>query len=73
MAAILNVDQISDSTGTRPVQFPIGVSSTFYESKITIDFNYTISENHNAFSAGPITVADGVEVTVNDGSVWTVV
>ena len=39
----------------------------------TISANYTVPTNYNALSAGPVTVNSGVSVTVNSGSVWTVV
>ena len=73
MAGTLSVDQITDSTGTRPVEFPVGVSSVFYETKATLDFDYTITTGYNAMTAGPITIADGVEITVSGDSVWTIV
>lgn len=73
MAGILNVDEIADSTGTRPVNFSVGVSSVFYESKALLDFDYTITPGYNAMTAGPITIADGVEVTLTGDSVWTIV
>jgi hypothetical protein len=44
-----------------------------YEMSATISSNYSVSSGNNALSAGPITIADGVTVTVPDGSVWTVV
>lgn len=44
-----------------------------YENAATISANYTIGSGNNAISAGPITVASGVTVTVPSGSVWTVV
>lgn len=44
-----------------------------YENAQIITSNYTISAGSNAMSAGPITIADGVTVTVLDGSIWTVV
>jgi hypothetical protein len=44
-----------------------------YENSATISANYTIGSGNNAMSAGPITVASGVTVTVPTGSVWTVV
>ena len=46
---------------------------TLYENTTTIAADYTISSNANAMNAGPVTVADGVTVTVPVGSVWTVV
>jgi hypothetical protein len=33
----------------------------------------TIIEDYNAISAGPVTVDEGVTVTVPEGSTWTVV
>lgn len=45
----------------------------FYENDITLNSNYTISTNKNAMSAGAITIASGVTVTVPSGSTWTVV
>jgi len=44
-----------------------------WENAITISADYTIGTNNNAVSAGPITVASGVVVTVPPGSVWTIV
>lgn len=44
-----------------------------YENSNTISANYSITSGNNAMSAGPITVANGVVVTVPDGSTWTVV
>jgi hypothetical protein len=39
----------------------------------TVSENYTIPTGSNASSAGPVTVADGVAVTVSSGSRWVVV
>jgi hypothetical protein len=44
-----------------------------WENNTTISSNYTIATGNNAMSAGPITVASGVVVTVPSGSRWTVV
>lgn len=44
-----------------------------WENQKTISANYTITTDYNAVSAGPITVATGVTVTVPTGSTWTVV
>ena len=44
-----------------------------YENSNTISANYTIGTGNNAMSAGPITVATGVTVTVPTGSTWVVV
>ena len=39
----------------------------------TISANYTIPSGYNGVSAGPVTVASGVTVTVSSGSAWAVV
>ena len=39
----------------------------------TISTNYTVPVGYNGLSAGPITIADGVTVTVSDGSAWSIV
>lgn len=38
----------------------------------TIDTNFTIPSTKNALSVGPITIADGVTVTIEDGASWVV-
>lgn len=45
----------------------------FWENDITLSTNYTITTNKNAMTAGPITIANGVTITVPNGSTWTVV
>jgi hypothetical protein len=50
-----------------------GPSIKAYENASTITENYTVTAGSNSMSAGPITIADGVTVTVPDGSTWTVV
>jgi hypothetical protein len=39
----------------------------------TISANYTIPAGYNGMSAGPITISDGVVVTIPDGSSWSIV
>jgi len=39
----------------------------------TVNTSYTIPTGYNAVSAGPMTIASGVTVTVPSGSVWVVV
>lgn len=45
----------------------------FYENDQTVTVNYTITTGKNAMTAGPVTIADGVSVTIPDGSTWTIV
>ena len=44
-----------------------------YEHSNTISANYSISSGNNAMSAGPVSVASGITVTIPSGSVWTIV
>ena len=70
----------ADSTAATGVKWaaPAGGGSNItaqglWENNTTISSNYSITSGNNAMSAGPITVASGVTVTVPTGSVWTVV
>lgn len=45
----------------------------FFENDQTVTTNYSISASHNAMTAGPITVNNGVTVTVPSGVRWVVV
>lgn len=49
------------------------IGSIFYENAQTVSSNYTITSGNNAMSAGPITIATGVTVTVPTGSNWVIV
>ena len=49
------------------------INGIFWENDQTVTTNYTITNNKNAMSIGPITIANGVTVTVGDGEVWTIV
>ena len=50
-----------------------GTDKIFYENEQTVDSNYTVTANNNAMSAGIVTVASGVTVTLSGSSVWTIV
>ena len=50
-----------------------GSDTIFYENGQNVTTNYTITNGKNAMSAGPITVDNGVTVTVGAGETWTVV
>jgi hypothetical protein len=45
----------------------------FFENDINITQSYTITTGKNAMTAGPISVDADVDVTIPDGSVWTIV
>lgn len=48
-------------------------ANVFYENNQHVTGDYTITTNKNAMSAGPITIDNGVTVTVPTGSEWTIV
>jgi len=50
-----------------------GSDKIFWENGQTVTQNYTITNNYNAMSAGPITINNGVSVTIGDGETWTIV
>jgi len=53
---------------------PVGLGGVpIYEIVLTVSTDYTITDGRNAMSAGPITIASGVTVTVGTGETWTVV
>lgn len=70
---------VNFSAGTKDVfvTYPAGRSVSggegYTENDAQIDVSSTINTGRNAISAGPITVASGITVTVPSGSVWTVV
>lgn len=49
------------------------INGSFYESDNVITQNYTIETGRNSMVAGPITVNDGVTITIPDGSTLIVV
>ena len=55
------------STLESKADFPIQLNTQ------TISANYTIPAGYNGMSAGPITISDGVVVTIPDGSSWSIV
>lgn len=50
-----------------------GSDDIFVENGQVVTVDYTITTGKNAMSAGPITIADGVTVTIPNGSVWSIV
>ena len=50
-----------------------GSDQVFWENGQTVTTSYTITNNRNAVSAGPITINAGVTVTVGDGENWVIV
>ena len=50
-----------------------GTNSVFYENDATVIADYTITAGKNAVSAGPITINEGVTVTIPSDSNWVIV
>ena len=50
-----------------------GGDDVFYENSIDVTTDFTITTDKNAMSAGPISIDDGVTVTIPDGGVWIIV
>ena len=48
-------------------------SSGIIENSSTISSDYTIKTNNNAMSSGPLSINNGISVTVPSGSSWTIV
>jgi hypothetical protein len=48
------------------------LNPAFRMNPSTITANQTIPTGYNAVSAGPITVAEGITVTVSDFSTWSI-
>jgi len=69
---------VNFSAGTKDVfvTYPAGRSISggegYTENDTTIDVSSTINTGRNAVSAGPITLASGITVTVPSGSRWVV-
>jgi hypothetical protein len=50
-----------------------GGDSIFWENGQTVTTNYTITNNTNAGSFGPIAINSGITVTVGAGENWTII
>lgn len=50
-----------------------GNDAVFVENDQTVTTNYTIPTGKNAMSTGPVTISDGVTVTVSSGSRYVII
>ena len=50
-----------------------GSDKVFWENAQSVTADYTITNNYNAGSFGPITINSGVTVTIGSGEYWTIV
>lgn len=60
------------STGELTSQAVVASNAIFVNSQ-NVSVDYTVSAGNNGGTFGPVTVNDGITVTVADGSTWTVV
>jgi hypothetical protein len=58
---------------TYPSERAVIGSQGYIENAATVTVSSTINTGSNAVSAGPVTIASGVVITVPSGAVWTVV
>ena len=58
-----------------PAGAPTGGGSdlVFYQNGQTVTTDYTVTASNNAMSAGPVTVASGIDVTLTGTSEWVIV
>ena len=47
-------------------------NKVFWENDQTVTEDYTITNNQNAGTWGPVTINSGVTVTIGDGEYWTI-
>ena len=50
-----------------------GSDSVFFENSQIVTVDYTVPSDKNAGSFGPITINDGITVTIPTGAVWSIV
>ena len=50
-----------------------GTEKVFFNNEVQVDSDYTGPSGFNSVSAGPVTVASSVTVTISSGSVWVIV
>ena len=68
-----NVNSTFVTATSRVTANNVNNTGQFYYNSRTIAANVTIDATDNAMSVGPITIADGVEVVINDGGEWSIV
>ncbi len=50
-----------------------GADQVFVETNQNVTADYTLTSGFNAMSAGPVTIATGVTVTIPTGATWSIV
>ena len=68
-----NGDSLYDLPPTGFTQLDTLYGTMFFSSEKTITSDLTIPKTRNFMSVGPITIADGVTVTLADSADWTII
>jgi hypothetical protein len=73
-AANVSSTELTFNPGTNELTAPV-VTASFgmHMNPATLSTSYTIPANYNSVSAGPVTIANAVTITVSTGSAWVVV
>ena len=69
------VTSFNGATGAVTFQGAVGGGSDkiFFLNDTVVYNSYTIPQNQNAMTAGPVTITNGKTITVQSGSTWTIV
>ena len=70
-----NLSQLADNYNPITGELNVGTQMSgngIMQNATTVSSNYTIGPGYNGFSVGPITVANGISVTVSNGQRWVV-
>lgn len=67
------VEVISYTTFNAATVTSVAVQGAFWENDTSINASYTITAGKNAGTFGPVTIQDGVVITIPSGSTWTIV
>ena len=75
MAFLINgTEVIDDSRNANNLGFVQQDSALpFWLNKSNVTVSFTIPDGYNAVSFGPITIDDGVNVTIGTGETWTII
>jgi hypothetical protein len=63
---------LPDISGTLAIQGSNAGGDIFYENATTVASNYTLVANRNAMSTGPLSINNGITVTISNGSRWVI-
>jgi hypothetical protein len=73
-AANVSSTELIFNPGTNELTAPVVTASYgMHMNPATLSTSYTIPANYNSVSAGPVTVANAVTITVSTGSAWVIV